>query len=358
MTQQVLTSEQEIDAIAPSWRALQERLGLSPFTGYDWAMAWWQTIGKPSGAMLMVVAGFDEGRLVGLLPFSIRRKNGVRVLRLLGHEVYYYRNFLIEREEDAPLLWQAALSQPSFDFADIKNIHEGTPEKAFLDRVAGLFEKSHVYHQEHQGEDRALVMARYSRGFRRKIKQRTTFIEEQKNGLAVFCTQENPPPEVIDFIVQQKTAWVKEKGKRGIFHDSNVLSFYQAMIQVALREGALLLFWMVYQGKIVGATIYVAEKSVVYGHTVAWDYSAAQFMPGIYLNIEGLVWASEHGYAESNFMEGEEPYKARLAFQNREIFEYVYTRTIAGKSYLCLYRLLRGLRAIKERVLSRGQAKE
>ncbi|MFA6279342.1 MAG: GNAT family N-acetyltransferase [Bdellovibrionales bacterium] len=359
LTCQVLTSEQEVEALAQAWRALQERLGKAPFTGYDWAMAWWRTIGKPSGAALMVVAGFEEtGRLVGLLPFSIRRKHGVRVLRLMGHEVYYYRNFLIESESDVPLMWQTALKQTCYDFADIKNIHEATPEKAFLDCFAIFLEKSHVYHQEHKGEDRQKILGRYSKGFRHKIRRITKYIEEKQGALEVFRTQNNPPVEVIDFLIQRKKMWVKEKGKRGIFHDDNVSSFYHEMVRVVEQNKALSLFWMVYQGEIVAALFSVVGGNVVYGHTLTIDYSAAHFMPGLFLNVEAIVWGSEHGYAEFNMMEGEEPHKARLAFQNRTIFEYVYTRTIMGKAYLCLYQLLRALRAIKQKKLNRVQAKD
>ena len=77
-----LTDEGEISALSKEWEELHTCMALSPFSSYAWAMAWWNHIGKPSGGTLMVVTCRDNGKLVGVVPFSIRRKGNVRILRL------------------------------------------------------------------------------------------------------------------------------------------------------------------------------------------------------------------------------------------------------------------------------------
>ncbi|MGE4351886.1 MAG: hypothetical protein AB7E52_06830, partial [Bdellovibrionales bacterium] len=150
----LLTSEDDVTLLASAWRDLQQRIGLAPFTDYDWAKVWWDTIGKSAGAELYVVACHEGDRLVGVIPFTVRITRGVRILRLLGHEAYYYRNFLIEDPAYVVPMWETVLESPIYDFANIKNVHAGTVEDAFFAARAFRMDQSRVFYCEHNGEKR------------------------------------------------------------------------------------------------------------------------------------------------------------------------------------------------------------
>ena len=81
----ILTTEAEIEALADSWRDLHARTGRRPVTDYDRFYAWWSTVGKKQmSSSLHVVAGFESGRLAGLLPLSVERRRGMRMLQSDG----------------------------------------------------------------------------------------------------------------------------------------------------------------------------------------------------------------------------------------------------------------------------------
>lgn len=343
----VLSSEKEVESLADAWRDLHARIGLAPFTDYDWAMAWWQTIGRPAGAEIIVVACHDDDRLVGVLPFTIRTTRGVRILRLLGHEVYYYRNFLIEDPSFSPQMWQMALALQNYDFANIKNVHEGTADFDFMKTQAVELHKSNVYYALHQGESRAKMLANKSSAFQRKHRGVVKKLETIPS-LSMGCERPSTyDPALIDFLVRRKKEWTIERGKRGVFNEQNTMDFYHAMTALGARQGKLVLCWMRDGDKPFAVTLNFVEKGVVYGHTLTIDLHYAKYMPGIFLNMETLIWASESGLAETNFMEGEEEYKTRFAKNARVISEYAYARTLKGHLFLWAYRLLRGVRAIK-----------
>lgn len=343
----VLTSQYEVESLANAWRDLHRRIGLAPFTDYDWAMVWWQTIGEPAGAELLVVACHDGDRLVGVLPFTIRIKNGVRVLRLLGHEVYYYRNFLIEDPACVPMMWQTALQQKSYDFANIKNIHEGTPDHDFMTGRATILDKSRVFYCLHEGLCSTALLAQRSKDFRRKYRNVQKKIESAETLGVGLCNDGSYAPALIDYLVRQKKAWTIERGKRGIFNEQNTLAFYRGIARLGAAKGILLLNWIHDGPRYFGVTLSFVEKDVVYGHTLAIDMAYSRFMPGIFLNMEAMIWACDHGFNETNFMEGEEEYKQRFAKQFRVICEYATARTLKGQAYLALYRLLRLYRRLK-----------
>lgn len=343
----VLASEAEVESVSVAWRDLHRRIGLAPFTDYDWAMAWWTTIGRPAGAKLVVVVCHDEGRLVGVLPFTVRITHGVRILRLLGHEVYYYRNFLIENPADCALMWQTVLDLPGYDFANLKNFHEGSPDDAFMATHATILHKSRVYYCLHHGEKREDLLADRSRAFLRKYRNVLKKLDKNE-GITLGSSQDDSyDPALIDFLVRRKKQWTIERNKRGVFNENHTMDFYHAITRLGARQGILIINWMCDEGKPFAVTLNFTEKNVVYGHTLAIDLAYAKYMPGIFLNMEALIWASEHGYQETNYMEGEEEYKTRFAKHHRMIHEYACARTVRGHLFFSLYRLLRLYRALK-----------
>ena len=336
----VLVEEQDVDALASDWRVLHARLGLAPYTDYDWAMIWWRTIGKPTGARLCVVACHEGDKLVGVLPFSVRTTHGVRILRLIGHEAYYYRNFLVEQDAHAPLMWRAMMAAPVFDVCNIKNIHEGTSHCAFWSEQGKRIHTSRVFHTTLSGQIRAELLAAKSKPFRRKHHAVEKKLTEEKG----LCAENNRAQAythpVLEFLVNRKKEWTIERRKRGVFNEGNVMSFYEEMTDFAAEQGKLFVNWMREDSRFFGVTLNFTEKGIMYGHTLTIDPSYARYMPGIFLNTEALIWASENGMKEMNFMEGEEEYKTRFAKETRTIHEYAYARNLKGVIFLQLYRLL------------------
>jgi len=238
----ILTSEDKIAQIADEWRRIQKEIGLAPFTEYDFAMAWWSSIGKPSGAKIMVVAVYEKEELVGVIPFSIRKKYGVRILRLIGHEVFYYRNFLVKEPSLMPFIWQTIFEQKLFDFADIKNIHKGTEEDKFLDGRIIKVHSSEVFYCEDLDYPIDEFMMRYSKSFRRKIRKTQNYIDKNDDLEIDYCRGEPVPQDVVEFLVNRKTQWTKERGKRGVFNENDPMGFYRKIIKISAETGKILLY--------------------------------------------------------------------------------------------------------------------
>ncbi|MDX9690451.1 MAG: GNAT family N-acetyltransferase [Proteobacteria bacterium] len=345
----LLASKTEIEALASEWRELHRRCGAAPFTDYDWIMVWWRHIGSKMGASLLVCVCRDEDRLVGVIPLCLVRKGGGRILKLAGHEVYYYRTFLAENPELAAEMWRYILACPCYDLAEVKNIHAGTAEDAFFQRCGTRIEESIVYHVEHIGLSRDELLSIHSGNTQRRIRKARKEILAQPT-MSVEHTCEYPAPEpVIQFLLEQKMKWVEARGKRGVFRQKGVFDFYREIIKLAAESGKMLMYWMERDGKILGASLNFIEGKVVYGHTLAIDRSASRYRPGFYLSWEAIIWAAEHGYEESNFSEGAEEYKTRFTKKGRITHVYLYPRTLHGQILSFLYRLVLRYRRSHER---------
>lgn len=75
----------DIGGLATEWRAFERRAAGSFYQSFAWCSAWLDTAGREHGAATRIVTGRDgSGRLLFLLPLSVRRRWGCRVLEWIG----------------------------------------------------------------------------------------------------------------------------------------------------------------------------------------------------------------------------------------------------------------------------------
>lgn len=87
-----------IAALEEEWKAFEARAAGTFYQTYAWCAAWQATIGKETGAEPVIVTGRDQmGRLLFLLPFSLSRRRGCRLLEWLGSEQIGYGYGLYDR---------------------------------------------------------------------------------------------------------------------------------------------------------------------------------------------------------------------------------------------------------------------
>lgn len=333
----ILSDENEMEALAAPWRALQLRCGVAPYTGYDEAMLWWRGMGKPSGATLRVVVCFDDKGLIGVIPCVVVRRLGVRVLYLLGHDVYYYRGFLVADPCCVPALWQTLLLDKSYDIACIKEVHHGSDEERFLSSVTPPFETGIARYYRHQGETREILFSRYPKSMRRRLRR----IEEKcaAGEIEMGCCAFQPPPdELVDFLVDYKAQWSRNHGLKGPLATESGCAWFKDLVRYIGAQGRGVMFWMKWNGRLAAVSYGVVQDRVVYGHLCSYDPEAAHLGPGMVLTAYETAWAAENGYSESNFMAGNEPYKEIISNALYVISDFLVPRTLRGQLYKLLYR--------------------
>jgi CelD/BcsL family acetyltransferase involved in cellulose biosynthesis len=70
-----LWSEEEFEASTAAWQELLQRSDADPlFMSWQWQWLWWRHLGRPTGAVLNLLAAYSErGELVGLAPLTLRK---------------------------------------------------------------------------------------------------------------------------------------------------------------------------------------------------------------------------------------------------------------------------------------------
>src|SRR5262245_7656565 len=79
-----LTRLDELRGLRGAWdKLLHEAESTSVFQTWEWVTTWYEHFGSDQDMFVLTVRD-GQGRLVGLAPFSLSRRGGVRVLHLLG----------------------------------------------------------------------------------------------------------------------------------------------------------------------------------------------------------------------------------------------------------------------------------
>ena len=79
----VVTSEDELDALAPAWTALHLATGATVFQSWEWQRSWWKHVGRRSGEeALHVVVLAAGGEVVCIAPLHVQLVRVFRVVKL------------------------------------------------------------------------------------------------------------------------------------------------------------------------------------------------------------------------------------------------------------------------------------
>jgi CelD/BcsL family acetyltransferase involved in cellulose biosynthesis len=93
-----ITVHRDPEAIESLWRLFQGEAAGTFYQTFEWCSAWIETAGKAERAEARIVIGEDEqGRPQFLLPFSVRRVHGVRLLEWIGSRQINYGYGLFSR---------------------------------------------------------------------------------------------------------------------------------------------------------------------------------------------------------------------------------------------------------------------
>ena len=219
----LVTTQQSLGSLEEPWLALEQAAANTPsvFQSYSWISSWAKTyITDQSATELCIVTGFDEGKLVFVLPLMKEKSGPVRVLRWLSEPFGQYGDALISADhavkpwlsnaiefirhlKDVDVIRLRHVREDSVvaDFCKSSLVDARLDEKApFLDLTAYANEESYE--------------ARYTSTQRKRRKKIRKELEEM--GAVEFRLL--PPGSMCDAAltdaITEKNLWLEERGRQ------------------------------------------------------------------------------------------------------------------------------------------------
>jgi CelD/BcsL family acetyltransferase involved in cellulose biosynthesis len=319
----------EIDAA--NWNQLASA-GISdtPFARHEYLSQWWRTLGggEWSEAALILVSGWDSGKLLGLAPLFKARHEGRDAILLVGSiEVSDYLD-LIARESVLPSFVSGLLSflRESPDWRllplDWYNIPESSPTPALLQAEAdsrGWDFRREVYlpapHVSLGGDFDSYLAAldkKQRHEIRRKLRRasegslpaRMRLVESQaelENGINAFLELMGHDPDKARFLKPQMREHMRE------------------VMRLAFQNGYLHLAFLTVGDTNAAASLDFDYRNRLWGYNSGVNSDFTALSPGWVLLAHQIEWATEHGRSEFDFMRGNEDYKYRFGGVDRHV---------------------------------------
>ena len=316
-------------ALAQQWRELHSTCGQSPFTQFEWIMAWWRNFGRPNWS-LHIATGWEHGRLVALIPLAVNIRNGLRIIEWAGADVLDYVDILSEGPEFTKRLWDYVRKHGQFDIAILRDVDPRGPSAAILNKFTTPVEKSHSSFLSLEWSRSEEWIGTFSRETRHRNKRKRTKLE---NGVELrfdFYFEDGPPSELLPSMVEQKTHWALANDQPGMFRTDRALPFLRELSEGTTNTRQAL-FASIYRGSelVAGQLSFISEgRCLFYLSTYNEKFSAAS--PGRLLLYETIGWAIDHGLREFDFLRGPAAYKTSLASGHRALHEFTFARTVQG----------------------------
>lgn len=315
-----ITSASEFESLRDDWLALWKRSSTStPFQSPDWLIPWWKYFGA---GQLCVLAVKDGTRLVGLTPLSI---TNTRSLHLLGTGNSDYLDILVDdrvcNDAAAAIFAHLCENRSTWDECDFQNLRHTSPLLT-MKPCAGFFERL----QEQNFCPVTLLPAsaqQFLDGLPHQLRHNLDYYHRRVSTLGevvIDCADEHSFAELLDTFVNLHEARWRTNNMPGVLCDVNVQSFHRDAATGFLASGALRLYALRINGRIIASLYGFHHAARTYYYLGGFDPEFKQYSPGTLLVAHAITEAIRERAREFDFLRGREDYKYRWRAVDRIIY--------------------------------------
>ena len=309
---------QALEQATPLWRRLEAEEDPPPFQTLGWANAWLAHLGDGAEPWL-AIAGEPAS---GLLAMALRRVAGTRVLALLGHGASDYLGALGTARDPA---WLEALGRAlrresrRFDLVDFLSLHADEAQRAALVRGLGRGARTRAYER--------CPLVRIDTSWEDYLKTRSANQRKNAKRLArrvgargeVAIEREKATPELFEELVEvERASWKWEQGLSSL-RDPQRRGFLR---EILLAGGVRHELWTCrVEGRLAAFAILLLGGRTRYYYLASFREDVPRV--GNLLLLALLQESFQTGFAEFDFLQGDEPYKFEWSNSEREVHQLV-----------------------------------
>ena len=340
---------QELAAIAPEWNTLFDSAGAPHriFQSFGFVELWTRIFLDQAHTAcrcrLAIVTARRAGRLVLVWPLVVQRKMGHTVLSWLGQPVAQYADLLIDPDEQALPLLQAAYAHALRVLRpDVLRLRRVRQDAAIIPllRTLGTRETSHAeapfvalgpVAAHASFEDRQSGKAKKNR---RRLMRR---LEEQGTVDIAHTAGTEAAAALVSTALEIKREWAM---RRGLFAPSLAEQRFDTFLQAAARAGTCAtgctVFSLSLDGRPVAIAVGFVCKHRLMLHLITHAEEIEKYGAGI-LNLEAILrWAEQHGMEAVDMLPPTADYKLHWADAATPVSDHSLGLTTIGRGIVAL----------------------
>jgi CelD/BcsL family acetyltransferase involved in cellulose biosynthesis len=339
---EIVTDAPRLLEIEQPWQTLWGRCGADVFQSHAWISAWWSAVRSRPGVKLRIATAWHGDELVAVLPLAIQRERFLRTLRWAGELFSDYCDALIDthREGRAVLqrLWEEIAGRGGYDVASLKQVRTDARAAWLLRHLCEQSSRSTM----EPGARCLQVRRRWPDGaafFRslgkkgRNNHSRGKRILAELGGEVTFGVRGpgEPVEDLIDRLMTLKLDWVRANDAASplLGEDGEVL---RALLRTIAASGALTLFTLECGGKLAAASANFVGRDRNQAYLTSYDPAFSRASPGTILIELYTMWSFDRGFAEVDFLRGDEAFKLGFANAETALMNVVAPGTALGRA--------------------------
>jgi CelD/BcsL family acetyltransferase involved in cellulose biosynthesis len=340
----VIESPAELDELLEPWSELARSARCRHFQQYDWIAACARTLGKLEGRKLKVAALWDASRLLAVLPLTIRRHNGVRVLEWIGVEATDYCDALVDPAIDSIAalaeLWHALKRRGGFDVVRLGHVRADAKIHTLLNPMEPWIETR---------EEAQYLPLKWSSGQQWLQDQSAKMRERVKYGLRRlgklgfgFHVREpgEPLEPLLDTALAHKRAWLVARKEDSFLAEPAGAEFLHTCAAAMAKSGSLHLSTIRSEDHVAACHVGFQHDGVLYYYMPTYDAAWSKYGVGTLLRDSLIMWACDHGFREFDMLLGAHDYKSQYGTSTASLQTLAFAHGPLGHVALSTYRLL------------------
>lgn len=338
---EILRDPAAFEALAPAWRDLHRRAGAEFFQSHDWIGAWWRSAGAPGGFRLHVALAWDGQDLVGALPLALRRHWGFRVLEWAAKDCTDRCDALLApgpwRESTLAAMWRHVGRRGGFDVVYLSHARAGSAAALLARSGEGI-----ELRRSRRGRGAPLTGVRLGawkdgdaffhslgkKGRNNHLRGRRILETAGPVRFRVAAPDETGP--LLERLRRFKLDWLRREGRTSPLFGGDGAPL-RALVAALAGSGRLRLFVLEAGGKPAAGLLCFADGGTLNAYFTAYDPAFGRASPGSLVLVDAIRWAMREGFAEVDFLCGDEAYKDSLANQREELLAFSGARGLLGR---------------------------
>jgi CelD/BcsL family acetyltransferase involved in cellulose biosynthesis len=330
-----------LSALAEAWSGLQPSIRY-PFQELGWYTAWARTIGLTGGRRLKCVTLWDGTRLVAVLPLTLRRHKGIRLLEWIGARVTDYCDAIVapgvDPQEALRLLWESLRRKVGFDLLRLGQVRTDALISGFVDGIDHWVETREgafsIALKWSSGEEWLTTRSQKARYEARRLMR-----QMDKEGYRIKIWQAPEPLEpMLAAVIEQKQAWVRSRGFRSFIIDEQGPEFLAAMAREMAARGLLHLSAVQYRDQFIACHLGFQRGDTFYFYVPTYDAAFAKKRVGNTLREYLIMSACDRGLKKFDMLLGAHEYKSQYDAVEEPMRTLVVPRGLLGKAAVEYYR--------------------
>lgn len=312
VTYRTIRNTQELDGLAPQWRALwREDPFATPFQSPEWLLPWWHHFGQSD---LRATVIYQGGMAIGLLPFYVYRDRGTgeRQLLLLGVGTMDYLDGVFSPRCSLAHVVRALEIVCAGHGWDRMVALQLRPESLLLKALRQSWHSS-LFDAEPCSRIPAVPIKELPKHVRRNVRYYRNCAVREGN-LEFIASNDSNWPEWFRELQQLHAECWKHRGQSGVMADERVLAWHREAIPELFRTQMLGLYSLRLNGEAIAAIYTVHDPPYrsnpkQYLYLMGYSMRHAALSPGTLLLALVVEYAVEHNVRTVELLRGDETYK-------------------------------------------------